>query len=98
MKRKLLIFLEVILESICYLVITYTLSSMYTSFRFHWYAILFRAADIFAVIKYYRFVKKTTGSNWATIIALICCFIAFIFLAAHFGYIQGEFRQFPSRW
>lgn len=98
MKKKLLILLEVILESLCYLVITYTLSSMYTSFKFHWYAILFRAADIFALVKYYSAVNKKTGSNVASVIALVCCFLAFVFLSAKFGYIQGEFRQFTSLW
>ena len=58
MRSKLLKLLEIILESICYLVITYTLSSMYTSFKLHWFAILFRAADIFVVFKYYGSVKK----------------------------------------
>jgi len=98
MRSKLLKFLEVILESICYLIITYTLSSMYTSFKLHWYAILFRAADIFALMKYYSSVNKKTGSNVVSVIALVCCFLAFIFLSAKFGYIQGEFRQFTSLW
>lgn len=98
MKRKLLIFLEILLESLCYLVITYTLSSMYTSFKLHWYAILFRAADIFVLMKYYSSVNKKTGSNVVSVIALVCCFLAFIFLSAKFGYIQGEFRQFSSLW
>lgn len=98
MKTKLLKLLEVILESLCYLVITYTLSSMYTSFKLHWFAILFRAADLFAVVKYYNSVKKTTGSNVAAVVALVCCFLAFAFLAAKIGYIQGEFRQFTSLW
>ena len=98
MRKKLLILLEVILESLCYLVITYTLSSMYASFKLHWYALLFRAADIFALMKYYSSVNKKTGSNVASVIALVCCFLAFVFLSAKFGYIQGEFRQFTSLW
>ena len=98
MKRKLLIFLKVLVESLCYLIITYTLSSMYISFKLHWYALLFRAADIFAVVKYYSTMKKTTGSNAAAIISLVCCFLIFVFLAARVGYIHGQFRQFTSLW
>jgi len=98
MRSKLLKLLEVILESICYLIITYTLSSMYTSFKLHWYAILFRGADIFALTKYYGSVRKTTGSNVAAVAALVCCFLAFVLLAAKFGYIQGEFRQLARLW
>ena len=98
MKKKLLKLLEVILESVCYLIITYTLSSMYTSFKLHWFAILFRAADIFALMKYYSSVNRKTGSNVAAVVALVCCFLAFAFLAAKIGYIQGEFRQFTSLW
>ena len=98
MKKKLLKLLEVILESVCYLIITYTLSSMYTSFKLHWFAILFRAADIFALMKYYSSVNRKTGSNVAAVVALVCCFLAFVFLAAKIGYIQGEFRQFTSLW
>ena len=98
MKKKLLIFLEVVLESICYLIITYTLSSMYASFKIHWFAILFKAADIFVLIKYYGSVNKRTGSNVASVIALVCCFLAFVFLSARFGYMHGEFQQFTSLW
>ena len=98
MKKKLLKLLEVILESVCYLIITYTLSSMYTSFKLHWFAILFRAADIFALMKYYSSVNRKTGSNVAAVVALVCCFLAFAFLASKIGYIQGEFRQFTSLW
>ena len=45
--------LDILCETLFFLVITYTLSSMYTSFKTHWYAILFLAANIFAIGKYH---------------------------------------------
>ena len=98
MKKKLLILLDVILESCCYLVITYTLSSMYTSFKLHWFAVAFKAVDIFVAFKYYNCVKKTVGSNLVACIALVCCFLVFAFLSARIGYIHGELRHFSAPW
>lgn len=96
MKSKIFKMLDVFFESVYFLIITYTLSSMYTSFKFQWVAIAFGAADLFAMMKYHQSVEKITGSKVAAIFALVCCWIVFAVLAYHFGYIRGEFTPFPS--
>lgn len=98
MKEKLWKALDILSESLFYLVITYTLHSMYTSFQYHWYAIPFMASNIYATCKYYRAVLKITGSKTAGMLALIGCFVVFAFLAYAVGYIHGEFTPFKTHW
>ena len=94
MKEKAFKFLEILGESLFYLIITYTLSSMYTSFKFQWFAVGFQAANIFAFVKYYESMRRVTGSKVWTFLLLILNFLAFVLIAWNFGYIKGEFTPF----
>ena len=98
MKEKLRKALDVLFESLFYLVLTYTLHSMYTSFKYEWYAIPFMAANIYATCKYYGRIVKITGSKTAGMLALIGCFAVFVYLAFAVGYIHGEFMPFKTLW
>ena len=94
MKKKIVTVLEIIGESLFYLIITYTLSSMSTSFDPHWYSIPFRAANIFALLKYSESMKRLTGSKFWTILLLVLNFILYALLAWNVGYIKGAFTPF----
>lgn len=96
MKERLSKALDLIFESLYFLIVTYTLHSMYTSFRLHWYAVLFFSANLFAITRYYDRIAKVTGSKIAAVIALILCWLLFAYLAYSVGYIRGEFTAFPS--
>jgi len=98
MKEKLSKTLDLVFESLYFLVITYTLHSMYTSFRLHWYAVLFFFANLFTMNHYYGRVVKITGSKLVAVVLLIVCWILFIYLAYSVGYIHGEFTPFTSLW
>ena len=98
MKEKLSKILDILFESFAYLVINYTLSSMYTSFKIHWYAVPFLAVNLYVTFKYHNKILEITGSKIAAILALIICFILFAYIAATVGYIHGEFTSFKSLW
>ena len=96
MKENLSKALDLFFESLYFLVITYTLHSMYASFRLYWYAVLFFSANLFTIAHYYGRVVKITGSKLAAVVALITCWVLFACLACSVGYIHGEFTAFPS--
>ena len=98
MKEKLGKALDVLFESLFFLVITYTLHSMYTSFKLYWYAIPFMAANIYATCKFYGRILKITGSKIITILVLAGCFAVFVYLAYAVDYIHGEFTPFKTLW
>ena len=98
MKEKLSKILDILFESFAYLVINYTLSSMYTSFKIHWYAIPFLATNLYVTFKYHSRISELTGSKIAAILALVICLILFAFIAAAVGYIHGDFTPFKSLW
>ena len=57
MKQKVFAAIEIFFESLYFLVITYTLSSMAVSFNFDLFGLLCRVANIFAFTKYYTSVQ-----------------------------------------
>lgn len=90
MKKKLLKFAVVICETIFFLVITFTLHSMYTTFKYQWLGLLFNVANIFVLVKYRESMERITGNRKFSIFALILCLLIFILLAWNVGYIRGE--------
>ena len=95
MKQKVLAAIEIFFESLYFLVITYTLSSMAVSFNFDFFGLLCRVTNIFAITKFYTSVQKHTGSHVWTSIILFLNLAAFALLAWKVGYIKGEFTPFP---
>ena len=94
MKQKIFKAIEIIFESLYFLVITYTLSSMAVSFNFDLFGLLCRVANIFAITKYYDSIRKHTGSHFWTYVILFANLAVFALLAWKVGYIRGEFTPF----
>lgn len=94
MKEKLCTAIEIFFESLYFLIITYTLSSMAISFNFDLFGLLCRVANIFAITQYYTSMKKHTGSHFWTWVLLAVNLLLFFALAWRVGYIKGEFTPF----
>ena len=94
MKQKIFKAIEIIFDSLYFLVITYTLSSMAVSFNFDLFGLLCRVANIFAITKYYDSIRKHTGSHLWTYVILFANLAVFALLAWKVGYIRGEFTPF----
>ena len=95
MKKKLLAAIEVFFESLYFLIITYTLSSMAASFNLDLFGFLCRVANIFAFTKFYESVRKHTQSHFWTYVIMFLNLALFALLAWKVGYIKGEFTPFP---
>ena len=96
MKQKIFKAIEIIFESLYFLVITYTLSSMAVSFNFDLFGLLCRVANVFAITKYYDSIRKHTGSHFWTYVILFANLAVFALLAWKVGYIKGEFTPFAQ--
>ena len=95
MKKKLLATVEVFFESLYFLIITYTLSSMAASFNPDLFGLLCRVANIYAFTKFYESVWKRTKSHFWTYVVMFLTLAAFALLTWKVGYIKGEFTPFP---
>ena len=95
MKQKLFKAIEIFFESLYFLIITYTLSSMAVSFNFDLFGLLCRVANIFAITKFYESVRKHTDSHFWTYVILFLNLAAFALLAWKVGYVKGAFTPFP---
>ena len=96
MKQKLFKAVEIIFESLYFLIITYTLSSMAASFNPDLVSLLFRLTNVFAFTKFYATIKKYTASTFWTYVILLTNLALFALLAWKVGYIKGEFTPFPQ--
>lgn len=96
MKKKRLTAIEVFFESLYFLVITYTLSSMAASFNPRLISLLFRVTNVFAFAKFYESIQKHTNSTFWTYVILFANLAAFALLARKVGYIKGEFTPSPG--
>ena len=95
MKEKLFKAIEIFFESLYFLILTYTLSSMAMSFQVDLFGLLCRIANIYAITRYYTAIKKLTGSTFWTYILLFSNLLLFSAIAWRIGYIKGEFTPFP---
>ena len=95
MKQKLMVAIEILFESLYFLILTYTLSSMAASFNPDLFGLLCRVANIYAFTKFYESVRKHTGSHFLTYVVMFLTLAAFALLAWKVGYIRGEFTPFP---
>ena len=94
MKLKVFAAIEIFFESLYFLIITYTLSSMAVSFNFDLFGLLCRVTNIFAFTKFYESVRKHTQSHFWTYVIMFLNLAAFALLAWKVGYIKGEFTPF----
>ena len=96
MKQKMWTTIEIFFESLYFLVITYTLSSMAASFNLDLFGLLCRVANIYAITKYYESIRRHTGSHFWTYVILFANLVVFALLAWKVGYVQGEFTPLPQ--
>ena len=94
MKERINTAIDILFESLYFLIITYTLSSMAISFNLDLFGLLCRVANIFAITQYYTSMKKHTGSHFWTWVLLAVNLLLFSALAWRIGYVHGEFTPF----
>lgn len=94
MKEKWKKVIEIIIESINFIIITYALSSMAMSFRTSPLYILFFASNVWLIGRYGTQLQKITGSRVLTAIIFCLSFGIFCFIAYFVGYIDGNIVQF----
>lgn len=95
MRKKVFTAIELFFESLYFLVISYTLSSMAASFTPRLISLLFRVTNVFAFAKFYESIRKHTESTFWTYVILFVSLAAFVLLAWKVGYIKGVFTPFP---
>ena len=94
MKEKLFKAIDIFFESLYFLILTYTLSSMAISFNYDLFGLLCRVANIYAITQYYTSMKKHTGSTFWTYVLLFGNLLLFSVLAWRVGYVKGAFTPF----
>lgn len=94
MKQKAVAAIEIFFESLYFLVISYTLSSMAASFKPDLFGLLCRVSNVYAITKFYESIRKHTGSHFWTYVILFLNLAALAFLAWNVGYVKGEFTPF----
>ncbi|MBR1972175.1 MAG: hypothetical protein IKA16_01915 [Oscillospiraceae bacterium] len=95
MREKLFKAIDIFFESLYFLILTYTLSSMAISFNYDLFGLLCRVANIYAITQYYTSMKKLTGSTFWTYVLLFGNLFLFSVLAWRIGYVKGVFTPFP---
>ena len=78
MKNKIIAWIDILVESINYIVINYALSNMTMLFRHDFLFILFFASEIWTMENYWRKIYGITKSKVCSMILLIVCFLIHI--------------------
>ena len=87
---------DITVESINFIIISYALSSVAMSFRESWIYILFFAYNVWLIGRYYDTVNKVTKSKIITGILCAVCLLIFCLMVYFVGYIDGEITQFQG--
>lgn len=90
MKPKTSKYLELIIESVNYIIINYALSNLAMLFKNNPFFILFFASEIWVMGNYWRKVLDMTKSKTFSIILMIACFAIHIGMVYYMGRIVGE--------
>ena len=96
MKSKVSKWVDIIIASINFIIITYALSSMAMSFRTEFVYILFFASNVWVISRYSKAVAEKTGSKLISGIASLCCLLIFCAIAYSCGYIKGTLVPFNT--
>ena len=94
MKQKVFTVIEIFFQSLYFLLITYTLSSMAISFPSDLFELFCRIANIYTIVQFYTSVRKHTGSTFWAYVLLGLNLLLFSALAWHCGYVKGVFTPF----
>ena len=86
--------LDIIVESINYVVISYALTNMAFLFSASLFFILFFASEIWVAGNYWRKVNELTDSKVITAILLLLCFVVHVAIIYFIGRVSGTIIPF----
>lgn len=86
--------LDIIVESINYVVISYALTNMTFLFSASLFFILFFTSEIWIAGNYWRKVNELTDSKIITAILLLLCFVVHVALIYFIGRVSGTIIPF----
>ncbi len=96
MKGKAAKWVNIIIESINYIIINYALSNMALFFRNSLLYILFFASEFWLMGGYWKTIFDETKSKLMTMILVACCFCAHIGMVYFIGYVSGTLIRFEN--
>ncbi len=88
MKSKTYRIIDITIETINYIIISYALSSIALCFRNQWLYILFFSSDIWLFSKYFNTVKNISESKIATYVMSLASLITVFVIMYIFGYVE----------
>ncbi len=94
MKKRILLALDLLFDSLGYILITYLLSSAALSFRTSYITVLFGTARLAFLGLYLDRVKKKTSRKLLPYLALVLCFLIHIALMYCLGYLNMTLTPF----
>lgn len=94
MKGKLNKWLDILIETINYLVITYALSNMAMLFQRNLFYILFFTSELWVTATFWKKLDCLTGNKVLSIILLAVCFGIQIAILYFIGRVVGEIVPF----
>ena len=96
MKSNISKWLEVLVESVNYIIINYALSNMAMLFQNNLLFILFFASEIWVMGNYWQKIFETTTSKVISAIFLTLCFLIHICIVYFVGRIVGNIIPFKQ--
>ena len=94
MKTKASKYLEIVIESINYIIISYALSNMAMLFQSNPLFILFFASEIWVIGNYWRKVRDMVKNKILAVVLLIICFAIHIGIVYFIGRVVGTVVPF----
>ena len=89
-------FLEILIESVNYIVINYALSNMAMLFQRNLFFILFFASEVWVMGNYWRKVYEITKNKFVSAILIVVCFMIHIGIVYFVGRIVGDIIPFKQ--
>ena len=96
MKSKAAKWLDIVVESIHYIVVNYALSNMAMLFQYNLLFILFFASEVWATANYWSKANKLSKNKVVSTTLLIVCYIVHIALIYFVGRIVGDITPFKQ--
>ena len=90
-------FLEIVIDSINYIIISYALSNMAMILNSNPVFILFFASEIWVMGNYWLMICELTKSKFFSVILLIVCFAIHIGMVYFIGRIVGDIVPFNQQ-
>ena len=94
MKKKVINILDILVKSVLFVFVNYILSSIQMSFKASFLAFLASISNVWMILDYYTSIQSKTNSRFVTVLLIVICFVAKIFILYYFGYIKGTIASF----